>query len=479
EKLDLSVGPFLDALVANTSLQQLEAESAAASATQFGAQLLYMTVLAVLLGLALAGLLGFLIYRSIVKPLSLIDATVRDVAQGDLLARTGVTGTDELGALGSAFDSMLSERVATLAQAKEENDKLNDSVIGLLEAVSQLSRRDLTVSVPVTEDVTGPVADSLNLLTGETAKVLQGVRDVSALVAAASAQVKSQSDRLINRASAERAQVIQTSETLTAASERMTRIARLAQASTVAGDEAIDSTRTAMERVTGTVSGITDIRDTIRETEKRIKRLGERSQEISGVVDLINSIAERTHILALNASMHAASAGEAGRGFAVVADEVQRLAENAREATSQISTLVGNIQVETSDTVNIMNHVITQVVDGTKLAEQAGKQMEDTRERTASLVAMVQRIAKGSLRQAKTSLELRERAHLFAQSTIDTSAELDEQSTQTDALVAHAARLVESVNVFVLPSVNKPESASVDPERTVVLEHHTDAIVNG
>ncbi|HOW62804.1 MAG TPA: methyl-accepting chemotaxis protein, partial [Candidatus Contendobacter sp.] len=179
---------------------------------------------------------------------------------------------------------------------------------------------------------------------------------------------------------------------------------------------------------------------------------GERSQEISGVVNLINTIAERTHILALNASMHAASAGEAGRGFAVVAGEVQRLAENAREATSQIATLVSNIQIETADTVNAMNAAISQVVDGSRLAEQAGDQMKRTQETTAELVAAVQQIASRSQEQARVSNELLGRARQIQESTRQTSQQLQEQTVHTTSLVEYARGLLNSVRVFRLPA---------------------------
>ncbi|MDZ7737431.1 MAG: methyl-accepting chemotaxis protein [Gammaproteobacteria bacterium] len=228
----------------------------------------------------------------------------------------------------------------------------------------------------------------------------------------------------------------------------MQRIAKLAQASNRSADEAIEMTTTAVETVTNTVDSINKIRDTIRETEKRIKRLGERSQEISTAVNLINNIAERTHILALNASMHAASAGEAGRGFAVVADEVQRLAENAREATSQISTLVNNIQVETASTVSTMNELITQVVGGSKLAEEAGEQMRVTQTTTTELVRMVQKIAAGATAQANTSTRLRDRTEVIRETVRKTGSHLQEQSAYTDQLVENAMALVASVGVF-------------------------------
>src|SRR5690606_6515038 len=163
----------------------------------------------------------------------------------------------------------------------------------------------------------------------------------------------------------------------------------------------IENTLKAQESVIQTVSGIQTIRGTIAETEKRIKRLGDRSQEITSIVNLINTIAERTHILALNASMHAASAGEAGKGFAVVAEEVQRLAENARTATSDISSMVNNIRVETSDTVNIMNKLIAQVAEGTKLAEDSGQRMHETEAATRQLVNHVKSIAVNSVNQAQ------------------------------------------------------------------------------
>ncbi|KOR28066.1 chemotaxis protein, partial [Achromatium sp. WMS3] len=224
-----------------------------------------------------------------------------------------------------------------------------------------------------------------------------------------------------------------------------------AQNCNTSAETAIETTQQALQTVTSTVEGINNTRDTIRETEKRIKRLGERSQDITGVVNLINTIAERTHILALNASMHAASAGQAGRGFAVVANEVQRLAENAREATSRISTLVSNIQIETVDTANAINAAINQVVDGSKLAELAGEQMKRTEQTTAELVEGVRQISERSQEQASISVELLNRTKQIQASTQQTSQQLKEQNVQTKRLVAFAQDLVNSVRVFKLP----------------------------
>lgn len=399
----------------------------------------------------LAGLLWLAIARRM-KPLGHLRAVVHRLSEGDDEARAKLDTKDEVGELGTAFDRMMDERVATQNAIKRENDQLNASVLGLLQAVAQLSRKDLTVKVPVTEDVTGAVADALNLLTNETGKVLLEVSNISAEVTAASLKVKEQADNVMAVAQVEREEVAQTADSLAAASASMNQIAELARVCNDAADNAIKTTQRALQTVTSTVGGINSTRDIIRETEKRIKRLGERSQEISGVVNLINTIAERTHILALNASMHAASAGEAGRGFAVVADEVQRLAESARQATAQIATLVNNIQVETADTVNTMNAAITQVVEGSKLAEQAGEQMQNTQASTAELVSLVQKIAASSEEQARVSSGLLDRASEIRKSSEQTSQRLEEQGQYTNNLVEYARSLLSTVRVFKLPA---------------------------
>lgn len=459
-KIPSLVKPFLVELNERVNEQQLISEALFEETISNNQYYFSLSVAIIIAGLIIAGLLGYLIFKSISRPIKKISETVNKVSEGDYYARTDINGSDELSELGKAFDELLKDKVATLVQAEKDNELLNQSVISLLKAVSKLSRRDLTVRIPVTEDVTGPVADALNQLTTETSRVLLGVRRISEEVAQASSMVKSQSDVVIAVATDERKEVEETAHELAKAASAMNVIAELAQACNSAAENAINTTHTALTTVTSTVSGINGIRENIHETEKRIKRLGERSQEISRAVNLINSISERTHILALNASMHAASAGEAGRGFAVVADEVQRLAENARDATSQIATLVSNIQVETADTVGTMNKVITQVVEGSKLAEEAGMQMERTKNSTEQLVDSVRQIAKSSIDQARISNELQGRANQIKESTKKTSEQLQEQSIQTTRLVEFSRGLLKAVQVFKLPGIE------VSPQKT-------------
>ncbi|VAW51556.1 type IV pilus biogenesis protein PilJ [hydrothermal vent metagenome] len=397
----------------------------------------------------------FFFARSIIKPMKALQKTVVEVNEGDMNVRSNLDRGDEIGELSNAFDKLLDEKFASLALTEKENEKLNNSVIDLIRAVSTLAQeKDFSMKIPVSEDITGTISDSLNLLSAETAKVMQQVQSTASQVANVSAAVKKQSDSIMLVAHAERKEVESTAQLLKNSVTAVNIIARDAKDANEKAGATIKNTQHAMDAVLSSAEGINSIRNTIGETEKRIKRLGERSQEISGIVNLINSIAERTHILALNASMHAASAGEAGRGFAVVAEEVQRLAEKAREATSEISIVVSNIRTETSDTVNIMNTVISQVAEGTLLTNQACESMKQTQQTTSNLVRSVQTITKSSEQQVSISKQLLDRARVITESTEKTRRELLEQSKGTDKLVRYSENLVTISGIFKLPEQN-------------------------
>lgn len=428
------------------------AEAIKAGVAKESSNTLTLAIIVLFLSVPALAALGFFIARGIIRNLASFQQTVTNINQGDFTARAQIKSRDELGQLAKTFNELLDNRVATLAKIQSDNEQLNESVISLLRSVAQLAQKDLTVKVPVSEDVTGAVADSLNMLASETSKVLNNVSDISADVTSASLKVQEQADGMLRSSEEDRVEVDRAAQTLSSAAQALHQIASLAQQCNSAADNAINTTQMALSSVNNTVNGINTTRDVIRETEKRIKRLGERSQEISGAVNLINVIAERTHILALNASMHAASAGEAGRGFAVVADEVQRLAENSRQATQQIAALVNNIQVETSDTVNTMNDAIAQIVEDSRLAEQAGQQMQLTQQTTSELVASVRQIAANSTEQAKAGQELLARAETLKQSSQRASSLLHEQSDNTNSLVEYAKELLATVRVFKLPA---------------------------
>jgi len=450
--LDELVQPFLNALLASSSERQLASEKTFGESLRSNNTFLYASLAVIVIGVILAGVIGYSIYRSIVDPIERISSTVHSVAQGDYGVRTGLTGSDEFARLGTALDELLQDKVTTLVDAEAENERLNESVLRLLEAVARLSERDLTVTVPVSADVTGPVADAINQMAEETGRVLIRVSRIASQVGASCATVNKKAEIVNATAHAQKVEVERTAGELAKASNTLVNIAKLARDCNEAAQLTTDSTQTAMATVTGTLEGMNEIREAIQETGKRIKRLGERSQEITAIVDIINTIAERTHVLALNAGMQAAAAGEAGRGFAVVADEVQRLAESSREATAQIASLVKNIQVDTNDTIVTMDRTISQVVEGSRMAESAGHQMVASQKTTASLVHSVGEIAASSEQQARISNELRERASSMLSQTQETSKELMEQLTQTKNLVQYARMLVQSVRVFKLPT---------------------------
>ena len=450
--LDELVQPFLNALLASSAERQLASEQTFEESLRSNNTFLYASLAVIIVGIVLAGVIGYLIYRSIVDPIERISGTVHSVSEGDYGVRTGLSGEDEFARLGAALDELLQDKVTTLVDAEEENERLNDSVLRLLEAVARLSERDLTVTVPVSADVTGPVADAINQMAEETGRVLTRVSRIASQVGASCATVNKKAEIVNATANAQKSEVERTAGELAQASTTLVNIAKVARECNETAKLTTETTQTAMATVTGTLESMNEIRDAIQETGKRIKRLGERSQEITAIVDIINTIAERTHVLALNAGMQAAAAGEAGRGFAVVADEVQRLAESSREATAQIASLVKNIQVDTNDTIVTMDRTISQVVSGTRMAESAGQQMVASQKTTASLVRAVGEIAASSEQQARISNELRERASSMLSQTQVTSQELLEQLTQTKNLVQYARMLVQSVRVFKLPS---------------------------
>ena len=471
ELYDFMLGPMFDEMGQSSQLSIIQNQAALEKDT------VVATIVVSILLIAMAVLITSLLYYfgdSIRKPINKLLNTIHEVNNGDLNARVNSIQKDEFGELAASFDQLLDEKVAQLSNSEQENEELNESVIKLIKAVAQLSKKDFTVNVPVSEDITGAIGDSLNLLTKETAGALTNVRTISTHVAGVSNLVHKQSRLVMAVAEQERNQVEHTVVELNKSSNEMNKISKDAQDASNRADNAIQNTQYALNAVNRSVEGINSIRDTIRETEKRIKRLGERSQEITGIVNLINSIAERTHILALNASMHASAAGEAGRGFAVVAEEVQRLAESAREATTEIDTLVNNIRIETKDTVTAMSKAISQVADGTQLAEQAGQAMKLTEKSTEDLVKAVEKITISSKDQANVSQDIVEKSKEIVLSTRKTDKYLQRQTTNTNNLVKFSKRLLSTIRTFNLPeSESDPYNINVE---TIDVPEISDAL---
>ncbi len=403
-----------------------------------------------LIAAVLVGLVSYLIYRNVTRGLVTIGGTIEQVNKGTLSARTGMLATNELGELGRSFDNLLDERVAALGKSSEENETLNNSVIALLQTVFQLGNRDLTARAPVTEDLIGTVASSINQFTDETARTMGEVQGIADQVRATSLSLNGQA-RLVQQASdRERVSLAEMTTNLNASTEQLVQVATLSDNSSRAAEKTAEATQNALAAVQETVLGMDGLRESISEMEKRFKRLGERSQEISSAVSLINTISERTHVLALNASMQAATAGEAGRGFAVVAEEVQRLSDSSRQATGQISQLVGNIQADTNETVFTVNRLITEVVKQSESAQRAGVQMTTTQAATQQLVGLVKQIAAFSQTQSDLARSLQQSVLDINAGADQTASAVASQTESTAALSQVAERLTESVGQFKL-----------------------------
>jgi methyl-accepting chemotaxis protein len=392
------------------------------------------------------------ISTSVTEPLNVLQGTVLKLQNGDFNARTGLVTTDEFGTLGKQFDKLLDERLSSLQEASMENERLNNSVVDIMQAVGNIATtKDLTARVPVAEDLTGAIADAMNLLNEETGRVLGNVARVSKDVATASEALRAQSDIATNASVREQAEVDQAARELGQAAQSLGMIAERATVCNESAERAVQSTKESLAIVNLTVEGVAASRELIRETEKRIKRLGERSQEISQVVGIIQNIAERTGILALNASMHAASAGEAGRSFSMVADEVKRLSESARDSTSQISRLISAIQNETKETVVTMNQAITQVVEINRLADEASAGMVRTQQETNALADNVRSISNTSREQARAGASLIDRARMIQEASAETARQLSAQADETRRLTEYSRSLIDEVSVFKLP----------------------------
>ena len=399
-------------------------------------------------------LFGLLIMRSLSKPIKNITSVVQRLSLGEFNARAKVSGSDELSKLSQAFNNLLDDREVSLDNTEEEHQQLNQSVFKLLQAVAELSERNLTIRAEVTEDATGPVADAINLLAEETASTLLQVRDVASQVNQTSQTVNTHLMSVNKLAMKEQEQAIETADQMDKMLKRIDAIADSAAETNKMADNTKISTQKAHKYVSGMLDGMAEIRDTVQETGKRIKQLGERSQEISHVIDIINTIAERTTVLALNASMQAVAAGEAGRGFSVIAEEIQHLAESSRDSTDQISTLVHNIQQETNTTIATMDKTIEQVIDGSTRAEDAAQQMKEVLITTNKLIHSVDLIASASREQVGISENLKQKAQSILKSTQSTGKELLSLTGLSRNMAEYAQQLVNSVNVFTLD--NKP-----------------------
>ncbi|WP_368562737.1 methyl-accepting chemotaxis protein [Pseudoxanthomonas sp. UTMC 1351] len=333
----------------------------------------------------------------------------------------------------------------------EYNSRNQQAIMRLLDEISSLGEGDLTVKASVTEDMTGAIADAINYAVDELRNLVTTINDTSVQVAASTQETQATALQLAEAAGHQ-------SDQINSASERINEIAvsidQVSRNSTESAEVAQRSVQIATEGagvVRETIRGMDQIRDQIQETSKRIKRLGESSQEIGSVVELINDISEQTNILALNAAVQAASAGEAGRGFAVVADEVQRLAERTSGATRRIESLVQTIQADTNEAVSSMEQTTAEVVSGARLAEDAGTALGEIERVSHDLNNLIKNISGAAQQQSAAASDITQTMGVIRQITSQTSLGAGQTAESIGHLAQLAADLRRSVADFKLP----------------------------
>ena len=336
------------------------------------------------------------------------------------------------------------------AQAESENKRNQEAILRLLNEMGDLADGDLTIRAQVTEDITGAIADSMNYTIDELRTLVSGVTNAAVQVTQKTAHAQSISAELLGAAERQSkeieettAQVLQVSRSISEVSTTAEEGARVAQRSLAAADKG----RVAVQ---SSISGMNDIREQIQETSKRIKRLGESSQEIGEIVELISDITEQTNVLALNAAIQAASAGEAGRGFSVVAEEVQRLAERSGEATKQIGAIVKTIQADTQDAVAAMEKSTMGVVEGAKLSDAAGQALSEIDHVTKNLAQLINAISQATHTQANATNKVAQNMQDILEITRQTTRGTQQAAGSIRDLAAVAQELKSSVSGFKL-----------------------------
>ena len=332
--------------------------------------------------------------------------------------------------------------------AETERNGTQQAILRLMNEMGDLADGDLTVRATVTEDITGAIADSVNYTIEELSVLVRRINDASVRVTTATESAQRTSDELLSATERQAQELRLAGETAQSMASSMSAASEDALQSAQVARRSLEAAQKGAAAVEDTIKGMNDIREKIQETSKRIKRLGESSQEIGEIVELISDITEQTNVLALNAAIQAASAGEAGRGFSVVAEEVQRLAERSAEATKQIGAIVKTIQTDTGDAVAAMENATRDVVDGARLSETAGQELAEIERVSAETATLIERISSSTEVQAKAATQVAEKMKNILAITDRTTTGTQQTAVSIGELADLAIELKGSVSGF-------------------------------
>jgi len=365
-----------------------------------------------------------------------------------------ITLVSSIAALVSIFFLLIGtfrSQTVQLSKSKETNQQQQQAIMRLLDEIDPLSNGDLTTKATVTEDFTGAIADAINNTVDEMRLLVGTINDTSVQVSASALETQATATQLAEAAEHQAQQIKAASHQMTLIASNIDDVSKRSAESADVATRSVHIASKGADVVRQTINGMDNIRGQIQETSKRIKRLGESSQEIGSIVELINDIAEQTNILSLNAAIQAASAGEAGRGFAVVADEVQRLAERATNATKRIESLVQAIQSDTNEAVNSMEQTTAEVVAGARLAEDAGLALGEIETVSGDLSKLIQDISHASKQQSISATSISETMTNIQETTTQTSQGASQTADSIGNLASLAADLRRKVANFKLP----------------------------
>jgi len=390
----------------------------------------------------------FITYR-IIRPVKDLMIVAEALGRGDLTRKANVRTGDELGQLGDTLNQTI-DRLQGLIQTESDRDKMQHQVMDLLSVVSSAAEGDLTVKAEVTADALGSVADAFNLMITGLMSLVTQAHNVALEIQRSTTDILHSSDRMKQGAVQQTNQIKSASDAVNTMSNTTQRMAKNADAATQTSLKATQAAVKGGASVAETIKGMQRIRAAVQTTGKKIKGLGERSLEIGAIIEVINEIATQTNLLALNAAIEAARAGEQGRGFAVVADEVRKLAERAARATKDITGLIKGIQVETSEAVTVMEEGTREVEEGTKLADQAGAALREIEQIVKQTAMLMTDITKAADDQVEVTAQVVHSMDTISKLTQETTHGVQDTVSTIGKLADLSTRLTSAIGRFKL-----------------------------